>query len=62
VTAASTIKKSTLVLCTSGVSVIQWKYQFQLWTDIPDKNISCFTSDTKDPIDPNATVLITTYR
>lgn len=30
VTAASTIKKSCLVLCTSGVSVLQWKYQFQV--------------------------------
>lgn len=29
-TAASTIKKSCLVLCTSGVSVLQWKYQFQV--------------------------------
>lgn len=32
VTAASTIKKSCLVLCTSGVSVLQWKYQFQVTT------------------------------
>lgn len=32
VTAASTIKKSCLVLCTSGVSVLQWKYQFQVIT------------------------------
>lgn len=35
VTAASTIKKSCLVLCTSGVSVLQWKYQFQVrWVKI----------------------------
>jgi DNA excision repair protein ERCC-3 len=61
VTAASTIKKSTLVLCTSGVSVMQWKYQFQLWTDIDSKHISCFTSATKEPINPDGCVLITTY-
>ncbi|CAM9592786.1 unnamed protein product, partial [Laminaria digitata] len=61
VTAASTIKKSCLVLCTSGVSVLQWKYQFQLWTDIEDKNISCFTSDLKESINEEAGVLITTY-
>ncbi|CAM9584486.1 unnamed protein product, partial [Hapterophycus canaliculatus] len=61
VTAASTIKKSCLVLCTSGVSVLQWKYQFQLWTDIADKNISCFTSDIKEAINEEAGVLITTY-
>ncbi|CAN0081955.1 unnamed protein product [Ascophyllum nodosum] len=61
VTAASTIKKSCLVLCTSGVSVLQWKYQFQLWTDIGDKDISCFTSDMKEAINEEAGVLITTY-
>ncbi|CAM9128903.1 unnamed protein product [Sphacelaria rigidula] len=68
VTAASTIKKSCLVLCTSGVSVLQWKYQFQashrsyrLWTDIADKDISCFTSDIKEAINQEAGVLITTY-
>eukprot|EP00903_Cladosiphon_okamuranus_P009613 g9151.t1 len=61
VTAASTIKKSCLVLCTSGVSVLQWKYQFQLWTDVADKNISCFTSDIKESINEEAGVLITTY-
>jgi hypothetical protein len=32
VTAASTVKKSTLVLCTSGVSVVQWKYQVRFVT------------------------------
>ncbi|CAM9936545.1 unnamed protein product, partial [Phaeothamnion confervicola] len=61
VTAASTIGKSCLVLCTSGVSVLQWKYQFQLWTDIADKKISCFTSDLKEAMDPDCGVLITTY-
>ncbi|CAM9461574.1 unnamed protein product [Discosporangium mesarthrocarpum] len=61
VTAASTIKKSCLVLCTSGVSVLQWKYQFQLWTDIADKDISCFTSDIKEAVNQEACVLITTY-
>ncbi|CAB1100501.1 unnamed protein product [Ectocarpus sp. CCAP 1310/34] len=61
VTAASTIKKSCLVLCTSGVSVLQWKYQFQLWTDIAEKDISCFTSDIKEAINEEAGVLITTY-
>lgn len=35
VTAAQTIKKSVICLCTNAVSVLQWKYQFQLWTNIP---------------------------
>lgn len=60
VTAAQTIKKSVVCLCTNAVSVLQWKFQFQLWTNIPDEHISIFTSDRKDKIkDP--CVLITTY-
>ncbi len=61
VTAAQTIKKSVVVLCTNGVSVLQWKYQFKLWTNIPEERISCFTSDKKDPIHPDGCLLITTY-
>ena len=61
VTAAQTMKKSVVCLCTNAVSVLQWKYQFQLWTNLPDDRISVFTSDTKDIIHPEACVLITTY-
>lgn len=61
VTAAQTIKKSVVVLCTNAVSVLQWKFQFQLWTDIPDERICCFTSDKKEPLHPEGCVLITTY-
>lgn len=61
VTAAQTIKKSCVALCTNAVSVLQWKYQFQLWTNIPDDRICVFTSDRKDVIHPEACVLITTY-
>ena len=61
VTAAQTIKKSVVCLATNAVSVLQWKYQFKLWTNIPDENISVFTSDIKDDINPGGCVLITTY-
>jgi DNA excision repair protein ERCC-3 len=61
VTAAQTIKKSVVCLCTNAVSVLQWKYQFQLWTSIPDENIAVFTSDRKDPLPSGACVLVTTY-
>ena len=61
VTAAQTIKKSVVCLCTSAVSVMQWKYQFQLWTSIPDENIAIFTSDQKDDLPSGPCVLITTY-
>eukprot|EP00871_Galdieria_phlegrea_P003911 jgi/Galph1/4520/GphlegSOOS_G3138.1 len=47
VVAACTIKKPVLVLCTSAVSVEQWRHQFLLWSTIDDKNISRFTADIK---------------
>ena len=61
VTAAQTIKKSCVCLATNAVSVLQWKFQFQKWTNIPDDRISVFTSDQKDPLHSDACVLITTY-
>ena len=61
VTAAQTIKKSVVCLATNAVSVLQWKYQFQLWTNLPDDRICVFTSDRKDPIHPDGCVLVTTY-
>lgn len=61
VTAAQTIKKSVVCLCTNAVSVLQWKYQFQLWTNIPDDRICVFTSDKKESLHPESCVLVTTY-
>lgn len=61
VTAAQTIKKSCVCLATNAVSVLQWKYQFQKWTNIPDDRISVFTSDQKENLHPEACVLVTTY-
>ena len=61
VTAAQTIKKSCVCLATNAVSVLQWKYQFQKWTNIPDDRIAVFTSDQKDHLNPDACVLVTTY-
>ena len=38
VAAAARVKKPTLVLCTSSVSVDQWAHQFTLWTNLdPDE-------------------------
>jgi len=61
VTAAQTIKKSCVCLATNAVSVLQWKYQFQKWTNIPDDRICVFTSDQKGNLHPDACVLVTTY-
>eukprot|EP01132_Coremiostelium_polycephalum_P002665 gene2665-3307_t len=61
ITAACTVKKSILVLCTSAVSVEQWKYQFKLWSNIEERMISKFTSDNKEKMYTVAGVTITTY-
>jgi len=44
VTAACTVKKPTLCLCTSSVSVEQWRYQFALWSTLPKEKIGRFTA------------------
>ena len=40
ITAACTVRKSCIVLCTSSVSVMQWKQQFLQWSTIKDASIS----------------------
>mmetsp|Transcript_15981 Transcript_15981/g.20475 ORF Transcript_15981/g.20475 Transcript_15981/m.20475 type:complete len:787 (+) Transcript_15981:176-2536(+) len=61
VTAASTVKKSTLVLTTSAVSVEQWRQQFKMWCDLDDKHICQFTADKKEEMHPKVGILCTTY-
>ena len=46
ITAACTIKKSTLVVCTSQVSAEQWKREFIKWSLINPSEILIFTSQT----------------
>ncbi|CAG8437334.1 3439_t:CDS:10 [Ambispora gerdemannii] len=61
ITAACTIKKSTLVLCTSGVSVMQWKQQFLQWSNIRDSQIAVFTSEQKEKFSGQSGIVISTY-
>jgi DNA excision repair protein ERCC-3 len=62
VTDAQTIKKSDVCLCLNAMSVLQWRYQFKLWTNILNNHISVFTSDVMDDIHPTmGCILITTY-
>lgn len=61
ITASCTVKKSILVLCTSGVSVEQWAREFKRWTNIKDYQIARFTSDQKERFVGDAGVLISTY-
>jgi len=48
ITAACTIKKPTLVLCTSAVSCNQWKRELLRWSNISEKQIGLFTSQDKE--------------
>jgi DNA excision repair protein ERCC-3 len=61
----ATIKKNTIILCNSGVSVEQWYREFNDWTIIkPRDNIARFTSKNKDKLwdmENKAGILITTY-
>ena len=69
IAATSTIKKSTLVLCTSGVAVEQWYQQFRQFSTISSDSMARFTSSTKESSAmaddtgrfSSAMVVITTY-
>ncbi|KAM0793558.1 transcription factor TFIIH complex ERCC-3 subunit [Microbotryomycetes sp. NB124-2] len=61
ITAATTIRKSCIVLCTSGVSVMQWKQQFLQWCTIKDQSISVFTAEQKEKFLGDAGIVVSTY-
>lgn len=58
ITAICTIKKPCLILCTSAVSVEQWRQQLIQFTTISPACITRFTSDRKEKIE---SIIITTY-
>ncbi|KAF8501393.1 P-loop containing nucleoside triphosphate hydrolase protein [Russula emetica] len=61
ITAACTIKKSCLVLCTSSVSVMQWRQQFMQWSNVTDRQIAVFTADQKEKFAGESGVVVSTY-
>jgi DNA excision repair protein ERCC-3 len=63
ITAACTVKKSAIVLCTSAMSAVQWKEEFKKWSNINPDDIAIFTSGEKDILNlsKKAGVLICTY-
>ncbi|KAI0312105.1 DNA helicase [Amylostereum chailletii] len=61
ITAACTIKKSCLVLCTSSVSVMQWKQQFMQWSNVTDRQIAVFTADQKEKFAGESGIVVSTY-
>ena len=61
ITAACTIKKSAIVLCTSAMSVVQWRNEFLKWSNINPDDIAVFTSDKKEAFKKDAGIIISTY-
>jgi len=61
ITAACTVKKSVIILCTSSMSVVQWQNEFLKWSNINPNDIAIFTSDHKDKFSGAAGIIISTY-
>lgn len=61
ITAACTIRKSVIVLCTSSVSVMQWRQQFLQWCTIQPENVAVFTSENKEKFSGDAGLVVSTY-
>lgn len=63
ITATATVRKSTLVFCTTSMAVLQWKRQYEKWTTLDSNLIFTFTKDNKPEFDKSnqAMILITTY-
>ncbi|KAI8800263.1 P-loop containing nucleoside triphosphate hydrolase protein, partial [Cladochytrium replicatum] len=61
ITAACTVKKSTLVLCTNAISVDQWANEFRNWSTVREGQIAKFTADHKSKFVGDAGIVISTY-
>ncbi|KAK3702498.1 DNA repair helicase RAD25 [Vermiconidia calcicola] len=61
ITAACTVKKSAIILCTSAMSVVQWREEFKKWSNINPEDIAVFTSNEKQKLNHRAGIVICTY-
>ncbi|KAI1330437.1 P-loop containing nucleoside triphosphate hydrolase protein [Xylariaceae sp. FL0255] len=61
ITAACTIKKGAIVLCTSTMSAHQWRQEFLKWSNIRPEDIAVFTADSKNKFPGNTGIIVTTY-
>jgi DNA excision repair protein ERCC-3 len=61
ITAACTIKKSTIILCTNALSVEQWANELKNWTSIQEDQIAKFTANSKERFSGDAGIVISTY-
>lgn len=61
ITAACTIRKGIIILCTSAMSVVQWRQQFLQWSNIEARDIAIFTADHKQPFERDTGIVVSTY-
>ncbi len=61
ITAACTIKKGIVILCTSAMSVVQWRNEFLKWSNISPNDIAIFTSDHKEKFSGSTGIIVSTY-
>ena len=61
ITAACTVKKSTMIICTNALSVEQWAVELKKWSTIKDSAIAKFTANNKEKFPGDAGIVITTY-
>lgn len=61
ITAACTIKKGCIVLCTSAMSAVQWRAEAIKFSNIDPADIAVFTSDNKTKFRGNTGIIVTTY-
>ncbi|KAL2181832.1 P-loop containing nucleoside triphosphate hydrolase protein [Thermothelomyces heterothallicus CBS 202.75] len=61
ITAACTIKKGVIVLCTSSMSVVQWRQEFLKWSNINPDDIAIFTAESKQKFSGSTGIIVTTY-
>ena len=61
ITAACTIKKGIVILCTSSMSVVQWRNEFLKWSNISPNDIAIFTSDHKEKFSGSTGIIVSTY-
>eukprot|EP00049_Salpingoeca_infusionum_P000037 m.36681 g.36681 ORF g.36681 m.36681 type:complete len:781 (+) comp10028_c0_seq2:200-2542(+) len=62
VTAVSTIKRRSIVLCSNNVAVEQWRREFMRWCDVGKQvRVITFTSDSKVIPDTNDCIVCATY-
>lgn len=61
ITAACTVRKGIIVLCTNNMSAIQWKGEFLKWSNINPNDIAIFSSDAKDRFTGSTGIIVSTY-